>query len=159
MSELIVNQIHKSLLKSNQTIAVAESCTGGLLSTLLTDLPGSSKYLILGVVAYNNKVKESILKVPHSILLKNGAVCREVARKMAQSVKKIAKTDFAIGITGLAGPSGGSPQKPVGTVFIAVTDKNKTICKKFLFTGNRSTIRKKSALKALEMLYESFYRH
>jgi len=150
--ENIVKQIHKILLKIGKTIAVAESCTGGLLCGLLTQNSGSSAYFILGVVAYNNKVKKSILGISASLLKKNGTVSSPVARAMAKSIRKIAKTDFGIGVTGIAGPSGKTPSKPVGTVFISVTAKNKTICKKFHFTGNRLSVRKKSASKALELL-------
>lgn len=148
----ISSQIHKILVNNGKTVSVAESCTGGLLSKLLTELSGSSNYFILGVVAYNNKVKESVLKIPGKIILKNGAVSAEVAKRMAKAVKRIAKTDFGIGITGIAGPTGGSIEKPVGTVFIAVTNKNRVICKKFRFSGSRNMIRNKAALKALELL-------
>jgi len=150
--ENIVNQIQKLLIKKQKTLAVAESCTGGLTSTLLTQFSGSSQYFILGVVAYNNRVKEYILKIPHSVIVKSGAVSKEVAGLMAKNIRKIAKTDFGISITGIAGPTGATPQKPVGTVFIAATSENKNISKKFLFKGSRNAIRKKSALKALELL-------
>ncbi len=152
MLEHTVSQIHKLLIKNKKSIAVAESCTGGLLSNLLTQIPGSSKYFILGVIAYSNKAKENILKVPVNIIAKNGAVSRNVAERLAKSVRLMAKTDFGIGITGIAGPGGGSKEKPVGTVFIAIDTKNKQICKKFNFTGSRITIRKKAALKALELV-------
>ena len=148
----ISSQIHKILMNNGKTVSVAESCTGGLLSKLLTDLSGSSNYFILGVVAYNNKVKESVLKIPGKIILKNGAVSAEVAKRMAKVVKKIAKTDLSIGITGIAGPAGGSAEKPIGTIFIAVANKNRVICKKFKFSGPRNMIRNKAALKALELL-------
>ena len=155
----LINEIHKRLKKSRKTVAVAESCTAGLLSTLLTQLPGSSQYFILGVVTYSNRAKEAILKIPHSVIVKNGEISKIVATTMAQSIRKIAKTDFGIGITGIAGPTGGLPGIPVGTVFIAVDSKSKKVCKKSLFAGSRTTIRKKSALKALELLYENFYRY
>jgi len=150
--EAIVKQIHKFLIKNKKIVAVAESCTAGLLSNLLTQIPGSSQYFILGVVAYSNQAKEAILKIPHSIITKNGAVSKEVACKMAQQIRKIFKTDFGIGITGIAGPAGGTLQKPVGTVFIAIDTKNKKICKKFHFKGSRLGIRRMAALKALELL-------
>jgi PncC family amidohydrolase len=140
------------MINSSKTISVAESCTGGLLSKLLTDLSGSSKYFILGVVAYDNKVKESILKIPSKVIRKNGAVSAKTAMKMAESVRKIAKTDFGVSITGIAGPSGGTTQKPVGTVFIAVSNKNHVICKKFKFSGSRGLIRNKSVLSVLKLL-------
>lgn len=148
----IVNQIHKLLIQNRKTIAVAESCSGGWLSLLLTQTPGSSGYFILGIVAYSNKAKQRILKIPLALLAKKGAVSKEVAQKLAQSVRKLAKTDFGIGITGIAGPTGATPQKPVGRVFIAIDSKTRKICKKFHFKGNRTTVRKKAALKSLELL-------
>jgi len=150
--ERIVNQIHGLLIKNKKTIAIAESCTGGLLSSLLTRIPGSSQYFILGVVAYSNKAKETILKIPSSIITKNGAVSKQVAIKMARNIRKLAKTDFGIGVTGIAGPTGAIPSKPVGTVFIAIDTKNKKTCKRFHFTGNRINVRKNAALKSLDLL-------
>ncbi len=148
----IVIKIHLLLTKNKKTCAVAESCTGGLLSKLLTDMPGSSRYFPLGVVAYSNKAKETLLKIPRHLIAKKGAVSREIAHKMAESVKKLASADYGIGVTGIAGPTGATHYKPVGTVFIAVVGKNKKTCKKFKFTGNRAAVRKKTALKALELL-------
>jgi len=153
----IVNQIHKTLIKNKKTVAVAESCTGGLLSNLLTRISGSSKYFILGIVAYSNKTKENILKIPAQLIAKKGAVSREAAKIMAQAVRKLAKTDFGIGITGIAGPTGATPKKPIGTVFIAIDSKDKKVCQRFLFKGNRNTIREKAALKALELLNENIH--
>lgn len=152
MQQHIINQVHKILLKKQKTVAVAESCTAGLLSHLLTYISGSSGYFILGVVVYSNKAKESILKIPISLIARKGAVSPEVALKLAQNVRKLARTDLGIGITGIAGPTGGTPGKPVGTCFIAVASKNKSICRKFRFKGNRSAVRKKSALRALGLL-------
>ena len=148
----IIKYLHKYLIRSGKTLATAESCTGGILSSLLTQLSGSSQYFILGAVTYSNQAKENILKIPSSIIAKNGTVSKNVACLMANNIRHIAKTDLGIGITGIAGPTGATPNKPIGTVFIAVADKNKTICKKFIFRGNRASIRKQSALKALELL-------
>lgn len=148
----IVRQIHKLLLKKGRTIAVAESCTGGLLSNLLTKLSGSSLYFILGTVVYSNWAKLSLLKISKVAINRHGAVSEEVAKAMATSIRKIAKSDYAIAITGIAGPSGGGVQKPVGTVFIALAGKNKQIVHKFIFKGNRTSIRKQAALKALHLL-------
>lgn len=150
--EPVINQIHKLLIKKGKTIAVAESCTGGLLSNLLTQISGSSQYFILGVVAYSNKSKEKILSIPHSIISKNGAVSKETASSMAQNIRKIAKTDLGIGITGIAGPTGGTPKKPIGTVFIAIDSEDKKVCQRFQFRGSRNTIRKKAALQTLKVL-------
>jgi len=149
--ERIIIQVHKSLIQKKKTLAVAESCTGGVTSSLLTRLSGSSRYFTLGIVAYSNQAKTSILKIPAKLIAQKGAVSQEVAKKLAQNVRKLAKSDFGIGITGIAGPTGGSTKKPVGTVFIAVADKHKTTGKKFHFTGIRSTIRKEAALASLRL--------
>ncbi len=148
----IIYQAHKFLIKIGKSVAVAESCTGGLVSRLLTQISGSSQYFILGVVAYSNQAKINILQVPTGLIAKKGAVSKEVAQRMAQSMRKLAKTDFGIGVTGIAGPTGGSKEKPVGTVFIAINSRKKNICKKYHFKGNRAAIRKKTALKSLELL-------
>ena len=150
----IVHQIHTLLLKNKQTIAVAESCTGGLISNLLTKLSGSSQYFILGVVAYSNEAKKKVLGVPSPLITTRGAVSKVVASSMAGRIRKIAHTDIGIGITGIAGPNAGTPHKPVGTVFIALDSKKGKICKKFHFKGTRLCIRKKAALKSLELLKE-----
>ncbi len=155
----LITQIHKRLLKINKTIATAESCTSGLLSSLLTQLPGSSAYFILGVATYSNQAKKAILGISSSTILKKGAVSKEVALLMAQNVRKLAKADFGIGITGIAGPTGGTPQKPAGTVFISLSSANKSSCKKFVFKGNRSSVRKQAAIKALQLLNESIHCH
>lgn len=152
MPQPIVSQIHKLLLKKQKSLAVAESCTAGLVSKLLTDMPSSSAYFLLGVTAYANRAKEDILKIPRQFILKKGAVSQEVAQKMAGSVRKIGRADFGVGITGIAGPAGATPEKPVGTVFIAIDKKGKKTCKRFIFKGSRLAIRKKAALKSLELL-------
>jgi nicotinamide-nucleotide amidase len=151
----LINQIHRQLTKQGKTIAIAESCTGGLLSSLLTSLGGSSKFFILGAITYSNKAKTRILKIPSTLIKEKGAVSREVAIRMSQGIRKIAGSDLAISITGIAGPSGGSRRKPVGTVFISIDSRVKNLCKKFGFNGSRTIIRKKSALKALELLKKS----
>ncbi|MCM8797432.1 MAG: CinA family protein [Candidatus Omnitrophica bacterium] len=150
--ELIARKIHTSLIKEGKTLAVAESCTGGSLSQLLTTYSGSSSYFLLGVVAYSNKAKEKILKIPAQIIIKNGAVSQAVAKRMARAVRKISGADFGIGITGIAGPTGATTDKPLGTVFIAVQTKNKILCRRFNFKGNRSLVRKKSCQEALRLL-------
>ena len=146
------NQINKRLIKSKKTVAIAESCTGGLVGSLLTQRSGSSRYFILGIIAYSNKVKEAVLGIPNRIIARKGAASEKVASLMARNIRKLAKTDLGIGITGIAGPTGGTPQKPVGTVFIALDSANKRICKRFCFSGRRITVRKKAALESLELL-------
>ena len=148
----LISHIHSRLIKKALTIAVAESSSGGLLAKTLTDISGSSNYFILGIVAYNNSAKKSILKIPAKVISLKGAVSEEVARRMAQGVRKIAKSDIGIGITGIAGPTGGTAAKPAGTVFIAIDTKTKSLSRKFCFRGSRSSVRKKSVTKALELL-------
>jgi nicotinamide-nucleotide amidase len=154
----IAAQIHIFLIKNRKTVAVAESCTGGLVSNFLTEARGSSRYFLLGIVAYSNEAKIKILKIPASLINKRGAVSYEIAASMAKSVKLLAKADYGIGITGIAGPGGGTRTKPVGTVFIGVHGKDKRIRKKFLFKGGRLAIRKRAALKALELLRSVIYK-
>ncbi len=148
----LIKQLHMSLLKSGKTIATAESCTAGLLSSSLTQTSGSSRYFILGVTTYSNEAKEKLLGIPALIIHKFGAVSKKIALLMAKNVRKLAKSDFGVSITGITGPTGGSLQKPVGTVFIALSSKNKNSCKKFVFKGNRNSVRKQATLKALQLL-------
>jgi nicotinamide-nucleotide amidase len=148
----LLNQAHSSLIKNKKTLAVAESCSGGLLSKLLTDFAGSSKYFLLGLVAYSNKAKEKSLKIPAALIRKKGAVSLETASLMAQNIRKIAASDFGLAITGIAGPQGGSLRKPVGTVFIAAASKNRLICRRYIFSGKRAVVRRKAALGALKLL-------
>lgn len=152
MANEISKQAHKKLLVRGKTIAVAESCTGGLLSCLLTEIPGSSKYFLLGITAYSNSAKEKILNIPPKIIAKYGAVSANVAILMAENIRKKSKSDFALSITGIAGPVGAMTNKPVGTVFICLSSKNKNICRRFSFRGSRQDIRKKSAYQALRLL-------
>ncbi len=146
-------------MKKNLTIAVAESCTGGLLSSFLTSLAGSSKYFKLGTVVYSNEAKVHLLKIPGKIIAAEGAVSAKVAVLLAKNVRKIAKTDIGIGITGIAGPAGGTLRKPVGTVFIALAGIGSTRHLKNLFKGSRDAVRKQTVSKTLKLLNESLHRH
>jgi nicotinamide-nucleotide amidase len=148
----IIRQIHKFLTKSKKTVAVAESCTGGLLSSMLTALSGSSKYFILGTVPYSNRVKTSLLSIPEPLITLRGAVSKEVALGLSRQVRKLARSDFGVSITGIAGPRGATLGKPVGTVFISVASARRAVCRKFKFKGSRMNIQKSAALKALAML-------
>ncbi len=147
------------LKAKGMTLAVAESCTGGLLSSLITDVPGSSGYFSGGVVAYSNEVKKKLLNVKEETLKRYGAVSGRTAAEMSEGVKKRLKSSASVAITGIAGPGGAVDRKPVGTVFIAVTTgKGKvqnTVVKKFLFKGHRKAIKRQSALSALDMLLEA----
>ena len=150
--QVFAAKTHKLLIKTKQTLAVAESCTGGLLSSILTRDSGSSAFFILGAVVYSNFSKHLLLKVPMSTIKKHGAVSRPVAITLAQNIRKIAKTDYGISITGIAGPTGGTIDKPVGTVFISVSSNTKLIGRRFQFKGTRSSIRQQSCLWALKLL-------
>lgn len=142
--------IKKLCVLKNKTLAVAESCSGGLFSHKLTNVSGCSKYFKSGIIAYSNEAKINILKVPSSVIKEYGAVSKETAVLMAKGVKKIAKTDIGLAITGIAGPSGAAISKPAGTVYIAAKSNKKIICKKFNFRGTRLSIKKQSANAALE---------
>ena len=134
------------------TLAVAESCTGGLLAERITDVPGSSKYFIGGVIAYSNDVKMKALGVEPMLLMEHGAVSAPVAEAMAEGVRTRAETDFGLSITGIAGPDGGTEEKPVGTVFLALADDVKTEHRKLHVPGDRHLIRWRSSQAALDLL-------
>jgi PncC family amidohydrolase len=140
------------LISSPKTLATAESCTGGLIAHTLTNVPGSSTWFKGGVIAYANEAKTALLGVQDSLIKNHGAVSAPVAKAMAQGARKRFKSDFAIATTGIAGPSGGSPQKPVGLVYIALASAKKTIVKKFIFKGTRLSIKTQTLKKALGML-------
>ena len=125
------------LTKKKLTIAIAESCTGGLITNRLTDVSGSSDYLERGLVTYSNAAKISMLGVPAEIIEKHGAVSEETALLMAEGVRKLAGTDLGLSSTGIAGPSGGSNEKPVGTVYLALSDSSRTICRHHTFRWDR----------------------
>lgn len=144
--------IAKILKGKKLTVSVAESCTGGLISNKLTNISGSSEYFIAGIVAYSNSAKIKILKIPENLLKKYGAVSKEVAKKMAENVRKLNNTDIGISATGIAGPKGGTKEKPVGLVFIGISDDKKTVVEKFNFKGKRIEIKEKTAVSALKLL-------
>jgi len=134
------------------TLAVAESCTGGLLAQRITDVPGSSKYFLGGIVSYANEVKTKALGVEPMLLLEHGAVSGPVAEAMAEGIRSRMETDFGLAITGIAGPGGGTEEKPVGTVFIALADEIKTEHRKLHLPGDRHLIRWRASQAALDML-------
>jgi len=138
------------------SLSVAESCTGGLLSKLITDAPGSSDYFQGGVISYSNEVKIRLLGVSPETLKKFGAVSSNTAREMADGVRKALSTDIALAVTGIAGPGGGTPHKPVGLVFIALSRAGAD-CKarEFHFKGPRQEIRRQAAQEALALLMET----
>ncbi len=140
------------LLEKGRTVATAESCTGGLLGKLLTDIPGSSGAYLGGVISYTCPVKERLLGVEHETLERLGAVSKPVARQRAEGARRIMKADFGLGTTGLAGPEGDGSGKPVGLVYVALAGAGWTVCDELHLSGNRSEIREAAARHALEML-------
>ncbi|MGH9406836.1 MAG: competence/damage-inducible protein A [Terriglobia bacterium] len=140
------------LVMKRLTIAVAESCTGGLLSQRLTATPGSSNYFLGGVVCYSNQLKTSFMGVPAEVIEEQGAVSKQVAKGLSEGVRRRVEASIGIGITGVAGPGGGTPEKPVGLVFIGMADQRGTTVKEFRFPGNRERIRYWASQMALEMI-------
>jgi len=140
------------LTKKKQMLAIAESCTGGLLANRITNVPGSSKVLLAGYVVYANEAKIDILGVDPQLLEKHGAVSEEVARAMAEGARKRARSTYALSTTGIAGPDGGSDAKPVGTVYVGVADEKETKVKRLFFPSDRETFKQLVAQFAFEML-------
>ena len=150
--ETMEEVIGKLLTERGKTVSLAESCTGGLIAERLTDIPGSSKYFLEGAVTYSNEAKISRLGVKPETLEKYGAVSEQTAEEMAFGMRERARTDFVVSITGIAGPDGGSEEKPVGTVFIALADAEGVRSIKFTFPGDRYLIRWRSSQAALDFL-------
>ena len=144
--------VGKLLAQKGLKLAVAESCTGGLIADRITNIPGSSRYFERGIVAYSNEAKIQILGVPEELIKIYGAVSREVAEAMAEGVRKISGADIGISTTGIAGPTGATPTKPVGLVWIGYSDKNETFAKEFRFGDNRLENKQRASQMALEIL-------
>lgn len=142
----------RSLYNKKLTIALAESCTGGLVTSKITDIPGSSTYLIGSVVSYANEVKTNTVGVPTETLAQTGAVSPETAKAMAEGIKSKFHAKLGVGITGIAGPEGGTPSKPVGLVYIAIAGPNGTLCYEHIFSGQRTAIKNRTALAALNYI-------
>ena len=155
--KLISKKIVNKLIKKKLTISIAESCTGGLLSSSITSINGSSKVFILALVTYSNQSKINVLRISKDIIRKYGAVSEQVCFAMVRNVNKIAKTNISVSITGIAGPSGGTKKKPVGLVYIGIKKENKIKIKKYLFKNKkRSYIQKTAVNKALGLILSSF---
>jgi len=150
--EMVVGRM---LLERQLTLAVAESCTGGLLGHRLTSVPGSSAYFERGVLAYSNRAKEELLGVPESILRAHGTVSGPCAEAMARGVATLAGAPCALAVTGIAGPDGGTPTKPVGTVFVGLAVRGETLARRFYFSGDRAAVKWQSTQAALDMLRRS----
>lgn len=150
--ETLEGVVGKLLRSKGATISIAESCTGGLITHRLTNVPGSSDYLERSLVVYSDKAKKELLKVPAGILKRHGAVSKEVAESMAKGVKRLSKTTFGLAVTGIAGPAGGTPEKPVGTVFISFSHKRQVITQKCSFYGDREQMKFMTSQYALDVL-------
>jgi nicotinamide-nucleotide amidase len=150
-------KVHAILSSNTFTMSVAESCTGGMLAETITSHAGCSEYFLGGVVAYSNLSKEKILKVNKEALEKFGAVSIEIALKMAEGVSQLFSSDISLSITGLAGPFGGTKEKPVGSVHICLIFREKVIRSSFSFSGSREKVRKKTVYNALKILKENIH--
>ena len=148
-------KLGRTLLASDLTLSVAESCTGGMIGAAVTSAAGSSAYFLGGVVSYANAAKRRLLGVPASILKSKGAVSAEAALAMALGARRLFSSDCAVSTTGIAGPSGGTKKKPVGLVYIGIAAGKKVRSYKYVFRGNRETIRRQAVEKALERMIEN----
>ena len=153
--ETLEGSVGRLLGDRGATLALAESCTGGLLAKRLTDMPGSSAYFTEGLVTYSNESKERLLGVPHAMIVDHGAVSEPVAREMAEGARRVSGTDYGLSVTGIAGPDGGTQEKPVGLVFVGISDAKDTFAEKLDLTAwarSRDSIRERSANRALDLL-------
>jgi nicotinamide-nucleotide amidase len=153
-SKELVRQLATRLLKQRQKLCTAESCTGGLIAKTLTDLAGSSDWFERGFVTYSNQAKNEMLAVPASVIEDYGAVSEPVAAAMAIGALRHSHADFSVAVTGVAGPGGGSEEKPVGTVWIAVASADQNIARRFQFSGDREAVRVAALVAALEALID-----
>jgi len=142
----------EEMRKRGLTIAVAESCTGGLLGSRITDVSGSSEYFLGGVIAYQNEVKEALLHVPHEVIAQQGAVSPETAEAMASGCRDLFKCDIAVSITGIAGPGGGTLEKPVGLTYIGLATSRGIVSRRFKWKGSRTQNKESSVRAALELI-------
>lgn len=149
-----LKQLAINFQNKNWTLTVAESCTGGLLGNIITDLPGSSNYFLGGVIAYSNQIKSDLLKVSSEMLKERGAVSPEVALSMSLGIRDLLGSSVGIAITGIAGPAGGSKEKPVGLVYIGAITPYVDVVERFVFPGSRSEIKIQAAETAIEMLIQ-----
>ena len=158
MSERLITiseQLGQVLITQKVTIATAESCTGGLLGHLLTSVSGSSTYYLGGVIAYSNAVKESMLGVRHETLVAYGAVSEQTAKEMAAGTRERIGSDIGISTTGIAGPTGGTPEKPVGLIYIGISTAEKTVAFECHFKGSREEIKEETARTLLKKVLDA----
>jgi nicotinamide-nucleotide amidase len=155
IDENLLEKISKTLKEKKLTIATAESATGGLIANILTNISGSSKYFDRGLITYSNRAKMELLNVKKETLDKYGAVSKEIAKEMAEGVMKKSDVDIGVSTTGIAGPSGGTKEKPVGTVFIGFSNKKETIVDKYQFDDDRLENKENFCNAALDLIYEN----
>jgi len=151
---LPASRVIAGLRKRGKTIALAESCTGGWISKLLTDISGASAVFRGGCVVYSDRSKKDILGIKGLTLVREGSVSKKAAAEMAEGIRKCFRSDVGLSVTGIAGPGGGSPKKPVGTVYMGFSRQGKTKVWRFFFKGGRGQVRKQAAMKALQILKE-----
>lgn len=148
------SEIISKLIEKNITLSTAESCTGGSLGKIITSVSGASRIYGYGFITYANEAKEKILGVPHEVLETVGAVSFETALAMAEGARRVSGSDIAVSVTGIAGPTGGTPEKPVGLVYIAIADKNGSEYRKLNLDGNRDEVRAKTCDEVFKLIYE-----
>jgi PncC family amidohydrolase len=151
-------EVGKTISARGLTVAVAESCTGGLVSSLITDVPGASAYFLAGLVTYSNESKVRLLGVPEATIEAHGAVSEEVAREMAAGVRRVVGADIGAADTGIAGPGGGSVEKPVGLVFLAVDNGYQVVVERQVFPGDRAAVKRAASDRLLVMVLEAIER-
>ena len=144
-------KLYLNCVNKNLTITTAESCTGGMISSAIVHVNGSSKIFKSSVIAYSNDMKSKLLNIPNDLIIKNGAVSEIIAFNMAKNSLEILNADLSIAVTGIAGPTGGTPDKPVGLVWIAIGTKQKIITNKNQFFGNRLEVRQKTTYESLKL--------
>ena len=157
MNEEIISaaeRLVRSLAEEQKTIATAESCTGGMIGQSLTSVPGASRVYGFGFITYANEAKERLLGVEHETLLSHGAVSPETAREMAQGARRVSGADIAVAVTGIAGPGGGTPEKPVGLVYVGISSGHGTRAVRLGLGGSRDEIRRRTVLCALDLVME-----
>jgi len=147
-----LNDVVNLLINNGKTIAIAESCTGGFISHMITNIPGASKTFDRGFVCYSNEAKIDVINVEPEVIKKFGAVSEEVARQLAYNVRILSNVDIGIGITGIAGPTGGTPEKPVGLVYIGISTEEDTIVEKNIFQTDRINFKAKVLERVLQLI-------
>lgn len=154
MAKSLEEQVSELMWRYRLTLGCAESCTGGLVGHRLTNVPGSSSYFIASIVAYAYEAKEALLGVPHDVLLREGAVSEPVVLAMARGIRKVMRTDLGVAVTGIAGPGGATPSKPVGLTYIALVAPGVERVQRHVWTGDRVANKEKSADAVLQLLLD-----